>query len=285
MILFLDDTRLPEHVGLKSTDCVIVRTADEAQATLQQNPVFDSWSLDHDLGLGSLTGYEFLKWVADHALDKWPKGMIKVHSANPVGTKNMEVFIRNEMSKGTSSQIPRHKTAIARNRLSRPARLALGAELVSSRDTYLDYGCGRGGDVQRLQQRGIEAIGWDPYWRPEPAPVEADVVACVYVINVIEALEERAEALLRAWALTRRTLVVAARVDKPTYVGVPFGDGVLTGIGTFQHFYTQKSLQEYIEQTLSQEPKSLGSGVFLLEKATPHQATVPDPDRILEKEC
>lgn len=155
---------------------------------------------------------------------------------------------------------------MARTRLSKPARLALGKGLVSSDDTYLDYGCGRGGDVERLSARGIEASGWAPYWRPEPPPKPANVVACVYVLNVIEVPEERSEALLRAWDLARRLLIVAARVDKPSYTGTPYGDGVVTRIGTFQHFYTRKSLGEYIRSVLLRAPEELAPGIFVLRK-------------------
>jgi DNA phosphorothioation-associated putative methyltransferase len=163
-------------------------------------------------------------------------------------------------------KIPRHKTAISRPKLSLPARRILEAQLIGPEDTYLDYGCGRGDDVRHLKNLGISASGWDPYWQPKPLPTPADFVACLYVINVIEDLQEREEALRKAWDLTGKALVVAARVDKPSGKGTPFGDGVVTSIGTFQHFYTRKSLQRYIEQVLRKEPQALAPGVFLLER-------------------
>jgi DNA phosphorothioation-associated putative methyltransferase len=140
------------------------------------------------------------------------------------------------------------------------------AGIIGPTDTYLDYGCGRGHDVQHLQKRGVQAFGWDPHWRPEPQPVEADIVACVFVLNVVEVIDERAEILHKAWELARKSLVVAARVDKPSYTGVPYGDGVVTKRNTFQHFYTHTSLRAYIEQVLGVSPKSMGAGVYLLEK-------------------
>lgn len=48
-------------------------------------------SLDHDLGEGTYTGYEFVKWLEQKVFygefDIVPK--ISIHSANPVGKKRM----------------------------------------------------------------------------------------------------------------------------------------------------------------------------------------------------
>ncbi len=59
----------------------------------------------------------------------------------------------------------------------------------------LDYGCGHGDDVKRLEQAGIRAFGWDPAHRPDGPRREADVVNLGYVVNVIENSEERAQTL------------------------------------------------------------------------------------------
>lgn len=52
-------------------------------------------SLDHDLGDGNQTGYDFLNWFeAQVFIGKWKKiPEMKIHSANPVGRKNMEAAI------------------------------------------------------------------------------------------------------------------------------------------------------------------------------------------------
>lgn len=52
-------------------------------------------SLDHDLGKNRLTGYDLCKWLEERAY----KGLavpqkIVIHSANPVGCKNMQAAIR-----------------------------------------------------------------------------------------------------------------------------------------------------------------------------------------------
>jgi hypothetical protein len=43
----------------------------------------------------------------------------------------------------------------------------------------------------------------------------SDVVNLVYVINIVEAAEERAETLRRAWELCQRVLIVSAQVLVP----------------------------------------------------------------------
>jgi DNA phosphorothioation-associated putative methyltransferase len=98
--------------------------------------------------------------------------------------------------------------------------------------------------------------------------VEADVVNLGYVINVIENPEERAATLRRAWELCRQLLTVSAQV---LVVGrgkepVEFGDGVLTGRGTFQKFYDQAELKSYLEEQLQVEAIPAGIGVFYLFK-------------------
>lgn len=64
-------------------------------------------------------------------------------------------------------KIERHKAAISRNDFSKPVRLALEAGLLSQGTTFFDYGCGQGGDLDRVAKLGYESSGWDPYYRPE----------------------------------------------------------------------------------------------------------------------
>ena len=87
-----------------------------------------------------------------------------------------------------------------------------------------------------------------------------------YVVNVIEDPTERAETLRAAWSLAGRTLVVAARVD---FVAQPqsaelFGDGVLTTTGTFQKFFTQPELRDWIDETLGVLSVAAAPGVFFV---------------------
>src|SRR4051812_36448587 len=77
--------------------------------------------------------------------------------------------------------ILRHRTALKRKDLSRPAKCALRDGLISSGTSVFDYGCGHGGDVALLGAQGIAVAGWDPVFFPERPVQEADVVQLGYV--------------------------------------------------------------------------------------------------------
>lgn len=164
--------------------------------------------------------------------------------------------------------IQRHKTAIRRGDFSRPVKCLLRDGLVSRDMSFFDYGCGRGEDIELLEKEGVRCGGWDPAYRPESVCEEADVVNLGYVLNVIEDQGERAATLGKAWGLCRQLLAVSAQV----LVGgrgkepVEFGDGVLTGRGTFQKFYEQAELKAYLEAQLQTEAIPAGIGTFYLFK-------------------
>lgn len=168
----------------------------------------------------------------------------------------------------TNSSIRRHKTAIVRGEYSAPVRSALSDGLIGTTVTVLDYGCGRGGDVDRLSAAGVTCDGWDPVYRPDVRLDEADVVNLGFVINVIEDPAERAATLRRAWGLARNVLVVAAQVRVPArgcgYA--EFGDGVVTSRGTFQKYFEQGELREYLEAELGTEPIPATVGIFYVFK-------------------
>src|SRR5271157_2763864 len=147
------------------------------------------------------------------------------------------------------AEIPRHKTAIRRGDFSRPVKCLLRDGLVDSTMSLFDYGCGRGEDVELLTAEGFACTGWDPVYRPDGPQREADVVNFGYILNVIEDPQERSATLRKAWGLCRRLLAVAARVliAGRGKTPVEFGDGVLTGRGTFQKFYDQGELKAYLE--------------------------------------
>ena len=163
-------------------------------------------------------------------------------------------------------KIDRHKAAIIRQQLSRPVRVALEAELFTPGSTFFDYGCGHGGDIERIAVQGYESEGWDPYYRPETPLKEADIVNLGYVINVIEDTTERREALLNAWQLTRRVLIVSAQVliNDSANRQVAYGDGVITRRNTFQKYYEQEELKAYIDQVLEVNAVPIGLGIYLV---------------------
>jgi DNA phosphorothioation-associated putative methyltransferase len=165
-------------------------------------------------------------------------------------------------------EIPRHKTAIRRADLSRPVKAALHDGLIGPTSTVFDYGCGHGQDIEFLAAQGIACSGWDPAFRRDSSKLPADVVNLGYVLNVIEDVGERESALAQAWALAQRLLVVAVLVkeDGQRQSQSPFGDGVLTGRGTFQKFFGQGELKAFLEGELQTEAIPASLGVFYVFK-------------------
>lgn len=90
--LFLDDERFPP----RDIDWFIARSVDEAKLFIINFGLPKQLSLDHDLGEGVETGYDFVKWLVDQDLD----GILSlknvssfyVHSQNPVGAANMNSY-------------------------------------------------------------------------------------------------------------------------------------------------------------------------------------------------
>lgn len=89
--LFLDDIRNPPDDSWE-----VVRTAKEAITVLSVT-IYDELSLDHDLGDDvNGTGYDVVKWMEEMVASEpfyQPPASIVIHSANPVGRKNMQAGI------------------------------------------------------------------------------------------------------------------------------------------------------------------------------------------------
>jgi DNA phosphorothioation-associated putative methyltransferase len=138
--------------------------------------------------------------------------------------------------------------------------------LDSSR-TLFDYGCGKGDDVRLLRHNGIEAAGWDPHFAPDALRTQADIVNLGFVLNVIEDPAERAQALCEAYALADRLLSVAVMLTgRAATNGEAFGDGMRTSRNTFQKYFTQHELRDYLSSVLDKEPVAVGPGVFFVFK-------------------
>lgn len=169
------------------------------------------------------------------------------------------------MSTESGRSIRREKTALTRTALSRPIRTAMEQGVLSVEDEVFDYGCGRGGDVERLNDQGIKASGWDPAFRPDADRRPAAVVNLGYVVNVIENPDERAQTLRSAWDLAKRVLVISARLSGDAKNLTPegtFEDGCLTSTGTFQKFYDQGELRAWIDASLGVQSVAAAPGVF-----------------------
>jgi DNA phosphorothioation-associated putative methyltransferase len=162
-------------------------------------------------------------------------------------------------------KIDRHKAAISRNDFSKPMRLALEAGVFTPETTFFDYGCGQGGDLQRMAKLGYVGSGWDPYYKPDTTLMTADVVNLGYVINVIESPMERREALVKAWELTQQVLIVSAQVlIAQGNSQIAYGDGIITSRNTFQKYYDQEELKLYIDQVLGVDSVPIALGIYLV---------------------
>jgi len=137
--------------------------------------------------------------------------------------------------------------------------------LLTQFTTVFDYGCGRGDDIRRLNQQGVDADGWDPLHSPESKRRFADVVNLGYVVNVIEDVAERTGVLKDAWSLTQKVLIVSARLsleaNRPGLCS-PYSDGCVTSRGTFQKFYDQHELGTWIDDVLNVKSLAIAPGVF-----------------------
>jgi DNA phosphorothioation-associated putative methyltransferase len=173
-----------------------------------------------------------------------------------------------------SVRVERHRTAIARNRLSSPMQMLARHGFIDACGDLFDYGCGHGDDVRVLVEAGISAAGWDPHFRPNEEKRAADLVNLGFVINVIENPEERLDVLREAWSLCRKMMTVAVMVEGhyPVHGLTPFGDGFLTSRGTFQRFYSPHELRSLVREALETEPVAVAPGiVFVFRDAEAEQ--------------
>jgi DNA phosphorothioation-associated putative methyltransferase len=164
---------------------------------------------------------------------------------------------------GDKPDVLRHRTAIKRYDLSKPVKQLLQRNLLRKDETFFDYGCGHGMDVEGLQHLGYSASGWDPALRPNDAKLEADVVNLGYVLNVIEEPAERTATLREAYSLARRLLLISTLVagQENNAHTQPYRDGFITKTNTFQKFFAPGELEDLIEQTLDAEVITLGMGI------------------------
>lgn len=195
----------------------------------------------------------------------WKQRLQEYH----VELKDHQVLLLS-LSSGRGSErnikIDRHKAAIHRPDLSKPVRLALEAGLFNEDTTFFDYGCGHGEDIKRISDRGFTSNGWDPYYRTQSDRTSAEIVNLGYIINVIESQIERREALIKAWELTQKVLIVAAQV----LIGdagkgqIAYSDGVVSSRNTFQKYYEQEELKLYIDQVLGVDSVPVALGIYFV---------------------
>ena len=195
------------------------------------------------------------------------------------------------------AEVLRHRTALRRSGLSTPMQALFRHGYLDGRWTVFDYGCGHGDDLATLEEMGLVASGWDPHFRPDGLREHADLVNLGFVLNVIEDLAERRDALSSAYALSRRVLAVGVLIGGRTAFEKYrlFRDGVLTARATFQKYFTQEELHLYLEEVCGRQPIPVGPGLafvfrsdedeqaFLAERQSSTSAwrlAIPRPPRL-----
>ena len=95
--LFLDDERFPAD---ENSDWIIIRTGEEAMMRIQELGFPHRMSLDHDLGEGIMTGYDFIRAFSNFVMDgnvtygdvNFKEIDVYVHSQNPIGAENIRKY-------------------------------------------------------------------------------------------------------------------------------------------------------------------------------------------------
>ena len=178
------------------------------------------------------------------------------------------LFRSSMIEQADEHQIDRHKTAITRHALSAPMKALAKQGYLQGDYSVFDYGCGKGDDMHELLAHGIDVLGWDPNFYPDGDKANADIVNLGFVLNVIEDQHERLEALLGAWELAEKLLVVSVMLGTDEFVSQfkPYKDGVITSRNTFQKYYQQSEIKAYIERSLDEAPIAVAPGIFFIFK-------------------
>lgn len=87
--LYLDDERCPSDSGW-----MIARSSEDAKKLVVDLGMPEKMSLDHDLG-GADTTMVFLRWLYNFSYENKINNVPEyvVHSANPIGSKNIVSFM------------------------------------------------------------------------------------------------------------------------------------------------------------------------------------------------
>ena len=160
-------------------------------------------------------------------------------------------------------EVARHRTAIKRYDLSKPVKTLLERGLLRKQETFFDFGCGHGMDVEALQNLGYQASAGTQHFVRTLKSGRRQWSISDMCLNVIEDPKERLATLKEAFSLAERLLVVSTMIagQETDSHSRPFGDGFLTKTKTFQKFYAPGELETLIEETLDVEATTLGLGI------------------------
>ncbi len=214
---------------------------------------------DHPLTIGFKKAWENLIQQKGYQLiDKQflPLGNADIDSVDDQTTTSID-----------TAAIARHLTALSRSNLSAPMQCLARYGFLDGRLSVFDYGCGKGDDIRNLSVNQISVSGWDPFYAPDQPKHSADIVNLGFVINVIENYQERLEAVTCAYKLANQLLVVSVMLyNQNAFKGQAFNDGVLTQRNTFQKYFTQGELKDFLSDALDVNAIPVAPGIFFVFK-------------------
>ena len=190
--------------------------------------------------------------------------------SNKIGRLNFwnELCDKKEMPKSKTSQnnIPKidlkrdcsKKTAITRNKLSAPFKYIIDNYALSKDNYIIDYGCGKGVDVEILADKGYNIVGYDKHHNSSDMKdldwSESDTVVLNYVLNVIPLYSLRVELLndLKAnmkegaqlFLSVRRENEIVRYAHKKEWD--KYQDGFITKSNTFQKGFNENELKNLL---------------------------------------
>lgn len=173
------------------------------------------------------------------------------HQLLPIGNETNGGDEQQNVTAESAQTVLRYRTALTRYNLSAPMQALARFGFLDGQRSIFDYGCGKGDDIRNLLANQLDVSGWYPHFAPDEPKKMAHIVNLGFVINVIEDIDERADALTGAFTLAKELLVVSAMLyNQNSFKGQQYQDGVLTARDTFQKYYTQGELKAFIDETL-----------------------------------
>lgn len=128
-----------------------------------------------------------------------------------------------------------HLTAIARKAPSAPMKWLAREGKLNAIQTILDYGCGKGKDVEWLSDFYYNIEGYDPFYAPNTLSNDSkncyDVITCNFVLNVIDSSLARENVIhhIKGLLKSHGVAYISIRADKKKLNGY-------TKRGTFQTY-------------------------------------------------
>jgi len=169
-----------------------------------------------------------------------------------VGQKGEQLGLFN-FNRNSKPIIDTAKTAMSRRFSSKPTLIAVRRKLIHGR--IFDWGCGKGKDLTYLQEKGFDAEGWDPAYRPQKPPETFKVggfhwIQCIYILNIIPEKKDRENILRKIFYFLPQEghLYIAVRSKKEVETLAisnkwrKYKDGWITSRKTFQKGFTNEEL-------------------------------------------